>query len=577
MKRTSNANVVNRFAVIVSTKMESVMLVLTKRTNRIINPCYLRPYQLNDKQNIYRSWDSGNRNVMYVLATGGGKTVVLSSIVGDFKEHQVVLAHRQELVSQISLTLASNGIKHNLIVPDKLIKEVSTLQMESFGKSFIDPWAKTTCAGVDTLLRRLDKVEFKQWSRKIKRWTIDECHHVLKKNKWGKVSSAFGNATGLGVTATPTRTDGCGLGSHNDGVFDDMVLGPSMSELISMGNLTEYRIFCVDANNFDLSNVSIDAGGDFNKRKVSAAVEKSTITGDAVSHYKEYANGVRGLTFCTDVKAAQLTTDKFNQAGIPAMLVTAETPIGDRINASRRLKSGELLQLVNVDIFGEGYDLPVVGCVSMLRPTQSLNLFMQQFGRALRPLKGKTHAIIFDHVGNVKRHSLPNIPRVWSLEAKPKRTKSTPVDELAIPITTCKTVGCFAPYDSRLSRCPYCNSIKTVTHKTSVKQVEGDLTELHPNIISTMIGERSKIDNPPPPPTMQGDMIRLSVLKRQRIRKEKQTELRSLITQWAGNLRFSGKTDSEIYKIFYSVTGFDILKAQTLGAGDATRLMEKLR
>ena len=537
----------------------------------------LRPYQFNDKQNIYKSWNSGNRNVMYVLPTGGGKTVVVSSIIGDFDDHQIVLAHRQELVSQISLTLAHAGIKHNMVTPDKLIKEISMLQVRSFGKSFIDPWAKTTVAGVDTILRRLNKTEFKQWSKKIKRWTIDECHHVLKKNKWGKVSNAFVNATGLGVTATPTRADGHGLGHHNDGVFDSMVIGPTMNKLITMGNLTHYRIFCVNPDNFDLSNVSIDKTGDFNKNKVSAAVEKSTITGDAVSHYLQYANGIRGLTFCTDVKAARITTDKFNQAGVPTMLVTGGTPMADRIDASKRLKSGKLLQLVNVDIFGEGYDLPAVGCVSMLRPTQSLNLFMQQFGRALRPLKNKTHAIIFDHVGNVERHGLPDTPRIWSLEPKIRQTKSTVAEELVIPITTCKTVGCFAPYDSRLSRCPYCNSVKIISPKTSIKEIKGDLTELHPDIIDQMRREIDKIDNPPPPPTSKGEIVRLSVLKRQRIRKEKQSELRSIISQWAGNLRFIGKTDSEIYKIFYSITGIDILKAQTLGAGDAMQLMEKLR
>ncbi len=536
----------------------------------------LRAYQSNDKENIYQSWKSGNKNVMYVLPTGGGKTVVLSSIVGDFKNHQVILAHRQELVTQISLTLASVGIKHNLTTSNRLIKEVSSLQLQSFGRSFIDPCAKTMIVGVDTLVRRLEKVEFKNWSQKIKRWTIDECHHVLKKNKWGKVANAFPNATGLGVTATPTRTDNYGLGLHNDGVFEDMVLGPTMKDLITMGNLTPYRIFCVQPENFDLSNVSTDSNGDFNRNKLSNAVEKSTITGDAVEHYIKYASGIRGLTFCTNVKTAQNTTDKFNQAGVPTMLVTAKTPIIDRINASKWLASGKLLQLVNVDIFGEGYDLPAVSCVSMLRPTKSLNLFMQQFGRALRPLKGKTHAIIFDHVGNVERHGLPDMPRTWSLEPKIKRKKSIPIDELAIPVTTCKTVGCFAPYDSRLSKCPYCKSVKTVIFRTSIKEVKGNLTELHPDIIKIMKNERHKIDNPPPVPTSQGELVRLSALKRQRVRKEKQAELRVMISQWAGNLQFFGKTDAEIYKIFYSISGVDILKAQTLGAGDATRLMELL-
>lgn len=537
----------------------------------------LREYQLNDKKNIYQSWKSGNKNVMYVLPTGGGKTVVLSSIVGDFKNHQVILVHRQELVTQISLTLASVGIKHNLTTSNKLIKEVSFLQLQSFGKSFIDPCAKTMIVGVDTLIRRLEKVEFKQWAQGVKRWTIDECHHVLKKNKWGKIANAFPNATGLGVTATPTRTDNYGLGLHNDGVFQDMVLGPTMKDLITMGNLTPYRIFCVQPDNFDLSNVSTDSNGDFNRNKLSNAIEKSTITGDAVEHYMKYANGIRGLTFCTNIKTAQNTTDKFNQAGVPAMLVTAKTPITDRINASKWLASGKLLQLVNVDIFGEGYDIPAVSCVSMLRPTKSLNVFMQQFGRALRPLKGKTHAIIFDHVGNVERHGLPDMPRTWSLEPKIKRKKSIPINELAIPITTCKTIGCFAPYDSRLSKCPYCKSAKTIILRTSIKEVQGNLIELRLDIIEAMKKERDKIDNPPSVPISQGELVRLSALKRQKVRKEKQAELRTMISQWAGNLQFFGKTDSEIYKIFYNIAGVDILKAQTLGSGDVTRLMEKFQ
>jgi hypothetical protein len=192
-------------------------------------------------------------------------------------------------------------------------------------------------------------------------------------------------------------------------------------------------------------------------------------------------------------------------------------------------------------------------------------------------LSGKTHAIIFDHVGNTERHGLPDIPRVWTLEAKLKRKKSIPDEEVAISITTCKTVDCFAPYDSRLLRCPYCNSTKTITLSTSIKEVKGDLIELNLDVINMMKKQRGRIDNPPPVPTSQGDLVRLSALKRQRIRKEKQTELRKIISQWAGNMQFLGKSDSEIYKAFYSIAGVDILKAQTLGAGEATRLMEKFQ
>lgn len=535
----------------------------------------LRPYQQNDKNNIVCNWANGHRFVLYVLATGGGKTVVLVDIVKDFQDHQVIIAHRQELVSQISLTLAMNQIPHNIIAPDALIKQISFAHVKLFHRSFIDPWAKTHIAGVDTIVRRLGNFEYQQWASKIKQWVVDEAHHALKHNKWGKVLKSFVNARGLGVTATPTRTDGYGLGYHNDGMFEVMVHGPSMSDLITMGYLTPYRIFCPPSN-LDLSSVSLDATGDYSKKQTSAAVQQSTIFGDAVEHFKMYASDQKGITFCTDMKAAEITTRKFNEAGVNAMLVNAKTPIVERVNASVMLKNGQLQQLVNVDIFGEGYDLPAVSTVTMLRPTASLNLCMQQFGRALRILEGKTHALIFDHVGNIERHGLPDMARTWSLEPKKKRTKSDPVEELEIPLTTCKKVGCFAPYDARLSRCPYCNSEKIVILKTSIRQVKGNLVELHPDVINRLKGERAKIDNPPHPPTTKGEIIYQAVVNRQRERKQAQIELRDLLSQWAGNRRFLGRTDDQIYIEFYRLTGTDMLTVQSLGAGETRKTMRKL-
>lgn len=535
----------------------------------------LRTFQLNDKHRIYQSWKLGNKAVLYILPTGGGKTVVLSSIISDnTNQHQIIIAHRQELIGQISLSLAAIGIEHNIITSDKLIKEFSTLQIENFQRSYINPYSITTIAGVDTLLRRINKVDYQQWAKKIKMWIIDEAHHVLKTNKWGKVLQSFPNANGLGVTATPTRQDGYGLGSTSNGLFNTMIIGPSMSDLTSMGFLTPYRIFCPPSN-LDLSKVGFTNSGDFAKPQVVRAIEKSTITGDTVKHYLKYANNIRGLTFCTDVKSAKIITNKYNNAGIPAMLVTAKTPIKDRINASKKLKSGNLLQLVNVDVFGEGYDLPSVGCISFLRPTTSLNLYMQQFGRGLRITEGKISAIILDHVGNVERHGFPDMFRQWSLESKRKQTKST----LSIEpiITICTTEGCFAPYDSRLTQCPYCNTIKTIHARTTIKQVSGDLTELHIDTIERLKLKRKQIDNPPMAPTNKGEIVRLSVLKRQRIRREKQNILRNIITQWAGNLRFMGNSDSKIYRIFYNLTGVSILEAQALGGSQLDLIIEKLQ
>ena len=535
---------------------------------------HLRSFQKSDKAKIYRSWQIGNKNVMYVLPTGGGKTVVLVSIMADYFHNQVIIAHRQELVSQISLTLASNEIKHNIFANDKLIKELSFTQIDKFGESFIDPWTTTIVAGVDTLLKRLDKVEYHRWADKVKFWVVDECHHVLKENKWGKVLQSFPNAVGLGVTATPVRMDGKGLGSNTHGLFDSMVVGPTMSDLMDMKFLTPYRVFCPPSN-LDLTNIGIGNSGDFIKFALSKAIEESTIMCDAVSHYSRFASGMKGLTFCTDIKSAKKITDRYNNARIPAMLVTSKTPIKDRMNASKRLRSGELLQLVNVDIFGEGYDLPAVSCVSFLRPTASLNLYMQQFGRGLRIAENKTKAVILDHVGNVRRHGFPDMQRNWTLEPK-MRYRTIANLEQETYITVCRTIGCFAPYDSRLSKCPYCNKVKVIIYSASIKEIKGDLTELYPDMVNKLKIDRFKIDNPPSPPTTHGEIVQLSVIKKQRVRREKQSELRYRISQWAGNLRFNGKTDSEIYKIFYVITGVDIMRAQTLGSGDVDKLLKKI-
>lgn len=534
----------------------------------------LRSFQLNDKHRIYQSWQLGNKNVIYILPTGGGKTVVLSSIIADNpNQHQIIIAHRQELIGQISLSLAAIGIEHNIITSNNLIKEFSTLQIENFQRSYINPYSTTTIAGVDTLLRRIDKVDYQQWAKKIKMWIIDEAHHVLKTNKWGKVLQSFPNANGLGVTATPTRQDGYGLGSTNDGLFNTMIIGPTMSDLTSMGFLTPYRIFCPPSN-LDLSKVNLTNSGDFAKPQLAKAIEESTITGNAVKHYLKYANGIRGLTFCTNVKSAEIATKKYNDANIPAMLVTAKTPIRDRVNASKKLKSGNLLQLVNVDVFGEGYDLPSVGCISFLRPTASLNLYMQQFGRGLRIAENKIKAIILDHVGNVRRHGFPDMSRQWSLDSKRKQKKS---DLYIEQITICTTEGCFAPYDSQLSECPYCNTTKTIDRRTTIKQVEGNLVELHIDTLKELRLKRKQIDDPPPPPTNKGEIVRLSVLKRQRIRRDKQNILRNMITQWAGNLRFMGNSDSQIYKIFYNLTGISVLEAQALGGNQLDQIIRKLQ
>ena len=232
-------------------------------------------------------------------------------------------------------------------------------------------------------------------------------------------AALFPNSRGLLVTANTERADGKGLGRHADGLADTLVEGPGMRDLINQGYLSDYRIFAPPSD-LNLDGVEIGSTGDFKQNQLKLRIKKSHVVGDVVEHYKRLANGKQGITFATDVETATEIAAQFNAAGVPAEAVSAKTPDRLRVEISRRFERGEIKQLVNVDLFGEGYDVPAVEVVSMARPTESFNLFCQQFGRSLRILEGKTGAIIIDHVGNVMRHGLPDAYQAWTLDRREK-------------------------------------------------------------------------------------------------------------------------------------------------------------
>jgi len=341
----------------------------------------LRPFQQKLEADIYAAWGRGARNVMPVAATGSGKTVVLSKLLNDESGASIAIAHRQELISQISLAHARNGLRHRLI-GSNMTKIVSALHIAEFGHTgFLNPNAKASVGGVDTIVRMsADDPYFKR----VRKFVIDEGHHVLRENKWGKVAAMFPNALGLLPTATPARADGKGLGRHADGIADELVLAPTMREIINMGYLTDYRIFAPPSD-LDMTGVAISqATGDFNKDQVRKAVHKSHIVGDIVSHYVKIAKGKLGVTFSVDVEEATRQAAEFRAAGVRAEVVSAKTPDHLRMQILRRFKNREIDQLVNVDLFGEGFDLPAIEVVSFGRPTASFPLYVQQFGRSLR-------------------------------------------------------------------------------------------------------------------------------------------------------------------------------------------------
>lgn len=538
----------------------------------------LRDYQSLLKADIYAAWTRGARNVVGVLPTGGGKTPVFSHLLLENDGASCAIAHRQELVSQMSLTLARNDVPHRIVGPSNVIREIVRQHTTECGMSYYSPSAKVGAAGVDTLLRRAHMVT--SWLNSCGLWVIDEGHHLLSDNKWGKAVDLFPRARGLGVTATPLRADGKGLGRHADGLYDDMIIGPTMRELIDRGYLTDYRIFNPPSD-LNLDGVAVSSTtGDYNPNQLKQRVRQSHLVGDVVSHYLRLAAGKLGVTFVTDVETATEEAERFKAAGVPAAVVSAKTPDSERASLLRDFRARRLLQLVNVDLFGEGFDLPALEVVSMARPTESFGLYSQQFGRALRPMDGKEKALIIDHVGNVTRHGLPDAPRIWTLDRRERGARSKR-DPDVMPVRTCP--ACTGVYEAFYVACPYCGHKPQPEARNRPDFVDGDLQELDAETLAAMRGAKAAVDVDAATRERQlkaagfvGPQL-YGALKQHAARQEAQQTLRATLVQWAERRLAEGRSLAECHRIFYFQFGTDVLTAQALGRPDAEALTDRVR
>lgn len=358
-----------------------------------------------------------------------------------------------------------------------------------------------------------------------------------------------------------------------------------MRDLIAEGHLTEYRIFAPPAAALDLTSVPVSAGGDWSPEPLRKAVHKASITGDVVKHYLQHAAGKRGITFAVDIEAAGEQAAAFRAAGIPAECVSGKTPDLLRAQILRKLRNGEILQVTNCDLFGEGFDLPAIECVSMVRPTQSFGLFVQQAGRALRLMEGKERAIIIDHVGNVQRHAVSRWDeaagrtvvdlcyRNWTLDRRDKRT-ATKADDV-IPTRVCPQ--CTQPYERSLLVCPYCGHAVEPAGRSAPEQVDGDLVELNPEALQGLLARVRKVNTPTitPPQGLSGPALG-ALNKRHAERLEAQQALQDAMARWGGTDQRVGR-EREAQKEFFLRFGVDVLTAQTLGAAEARELEARVR
>lgn len=545
----------------------------------------LRPFQVKLKGEVQQAWSQGAQNVVMNLSTGGGKTVILSDIVREHNGASCIIAHRSELVGQLSLTLARYGVRHDVIASDATRRSIAKLHIEELGYSLLDTGSRCVVASVDTLVKR---ELLPSWVAMVTLWIVDEGHHLVEDNKWHRAIGNFVHPScrGLLPTATPKRADGRGLGRGHGGVADVMVEGPPMRWLIDQGYLTDYRIICPPSDLQILADVS--ASGDWSSKQLKEAAQRSHIVGDVVAQYLRWARGKLGITFATDVETAVKMTGAYREAGVRAETLTGKTDDHIRRMILRRFAAREIDQIVAVDIISEGFDLPAIEVASMARPTASLALYMQQFGRTLRPLAGKGKALIIDHAANVIRHQgPPDRPRVWTLEAT--RNRNAPND--AIPYRVCAgpakppafpTGGCFEPYERFHRECPYCGYYPEPSVRSSPGAVDGDMDELDPAVLAALRQNIAAVDMSRPDRMAElmakggtHQMI-MGNVNRHEARREAQEALRAAMAGIGGRWKLEGLNDTQMQRRFFLTFGVDVASAQALGTPEATALAGRI-
>ncbi len=400
----------------------------------------LRPYQQQLINDIRLQYQLGHKSVLAVLPTGGGKTVCFSYIAeqASIKGNRVlVLVHRQELLDQASRAMP---MPHGRI---------------SAGRSMDLSYA-VQIASVQTVARRLHLLPRDFFQLLV----VDEAHHTTA-GTWAKTVQHFAAAKLLGVTATPIRSDGRGLGEH----YQSMVQGPTAQQLTDAGYLAGAKVLAPPG--FDSTGLR-KRMGDFDPKEAEQRV--GTIMGDCLGHYRKHLPGQTAIAFCCSVAHAEAVAALFQSAGISAASIDGSMDAANRRQLLADLAIGRIKVLTSCALIGEGVDVPSVGGCILLRPTASVALHLQMIGRCLRPMAGK-RAVVLDHVGNTLRLGHHLEPREWSLDGLKKRDR-----EQAPSVKVCPQ--CFATSASAVQICRECGHVFAPQERRELQQVDGELQEL---------------------------------------------------------------------------------------------------
>ena len=292
----------------------------------------------------------------------------------------------------------------------------------------------------------------------------DECHHIVA-NTYRKIVDQFSSSYVLGVTATPERIGGQGLGE----IFQSLVLGPSAADLIAAGNLTPYDYYAPPTK-FDPAAAHVRFG-EYVKNDLLRQMDDADVIGDIVKNYKNLADGKRAICYCINRAHSEHIAESFRAAGIPALHIDGETHKAVRARAIEDFRTGRLQILCNAELLGEGFDVPAMEAVILARPTASLTLYIQQSMRPLRPDPNnpEKRAVIIDHVGNVFRHGMPDEEREWSLETKKRKPR-------AMAIKVCP--ACYTAVPGTARTCPCGHVFAAAPEERKITETDGTLKKI---------------------------------------------------------------------------------------------------
>lgn len=432
----------------------------------------LRPYQETLVSRVAGQIAAGLRRLLVVLPTGGGKTVFAARLILDTVlagGSVLFLAHRRELIQQASAKLHAAGVDHGLIQAGLPTRPAERVQVGS-----VQTLHARAVRSAAMALPAADLV------------IVDEAHHG-RARIYRQILEAYPQATVVGLTATPCRADGRGLGS----AFDALVEGPSIAKLIGDGYLVPTRWFAPATP--DLDGVAVKRG-DYVESQLAQRMNQPRLVGDVVTHWHRLAEKRRTVVFASGVAHSLHLRDAFRLGGVLAEHVDGATPVEERDAILRGLAAGTVDVVCNCAVLTEGWDRPEVSCLVLARPTRSVALYRQMVGRVLRPAEGKSDALILDHAGAVFEHGFVDDPVAWALapdrRAESAAQRARGQERLA----------------RKLAACPECTAVRwegdpctvcgwrPVTKPAPVETAEGELAAVDRATRRAPAGEPSLAD-----------------------------------------------------------------------------------